>query len=131
MADLGAYASDVYFSKDELTMKEDLPNFRHFAPARCLLSSGRVLAVKPDTEPLFEIDSDLAMFSLAYCVAANAAAAAFFVYDDVQDYELDTPANSVCGECLLESEAVGTYLADYFDLTPTEVEEVNAFFAED
>lgn len=35
-------------------MKEDLPDFRHFAPARCLLSSGRVLAVKPDAEPVFQ-----------------------------------------------------------------------------
>lgn len=34
-------------------MKEDIPDFRHFAPARVLLSSGRVLAVEPDTEPFF------------------------------------------------------------------------------
>ena len=44
-------------------MKEDLPDFRHFAPARCLLSSGRVLAVNPDVEPFFQPDSDLAAFS--------------------------------------------------------------------
>ena len=55
-------------------MKEDLPDFRHFAPARCLLSSGRVRAVKPDAEPFFQPDSDLAAFSPAYCAAANAAA---------------------------------------------------------
>lgn len=47
-------------------MKEDLPDFRHFAPARCLLSSGRVLAVKPDAEPFFQPDSDLAAFSPAF-----------------------------------------------------------------
>lgn len=46
-------------------MKEDIPDFRHFAPARVLLSSGRVLAVEPDTEPFFEPDSELALFSLA------------------------------------------------------------------
>lgn len=51
-------------------MKEDIPDFRHFAPARVLLSSGRVLAVEPDTEPFFEPDSELALFSLAYCAAA-------------------------------------------------------------
>lgn len=112
-------------------MKEDLPAFRHFASSRVLLSSGRVLAVKPDTEPLIAIDSELALPSPAYCAAANAAAAVFFVYDDAQAYVLAAPADSVSGVCLLESEAVGTYLADYFDLTPAEVDEVNEFFAED
>lgn len=80
-------------------MKEDLPDFRHFAPARCLLSSGRVLAVKPDAEPFFQPDSDLAAFSPAYCAAANAAAAVFLIYDDAQAYIRAEPADSVSGAC--------------------------------
>lgn len=112
-------------------MKKDLPDFRHFAPARVLLSSGRVLTAEPDIEPLFGTDSELALFSLAYCEAANAAAAVFLVYDDSRDYVRDEPADSVCGVCLLEGDAVGTYLADYFDLTPAEADDVNAFFAKD
>lgn len=112
-------------------MKEDLPDFRHFVPARVLLSSGRVLAVEADTEPFFETDSELALFSLAYCAAANAAAAVFLIYDSAQAYVLAAPADSISGVCLVENDAVGTYLADYFDLTPAEVDEVNEFFTED
>lgn len=112
-------------------MKEDLPDFRHFAPARVLPSSGRVLAVEPDTEPFFQMDSDLAAYSLAYCAAANAAAAVFLIYDDAQAYVCADPADSVSGVCLLENEAVGAYLADYFDFTPAEAEDVTAFFAKD
>lgn len=112
-------------------MKEDLPDFHHFTPARCLPSSGRVLAVKPDAEPFFQLDSDLAAFSPAYCAAANAAAAVFLIYDDAQAYIRAEPADSVSGVCLVEGEFVDTYLADYFDLTPAEAEDVNAFFAKD
>lgn len=112
-------------------MKEDLPDFRHFAPARVLLSSGRVLAVETDPEPFFQMDSDLAAFSFAYCAAANAAAAVFLIYDSAQDYVRAEPADSVSGVCLLECDAVGAYLAGYFDFTPAEADEVNEFFAED
>lgn len=112
-------------------MKEDIPDFRHFAPARVLLSSGRVLAVETDPEPFFQMDSELALFSLAYCVAANAAAAVFLIYDSAQDYVRTKPADSVRGVCLLENDAVGTYLAGYFDFTPAEADEVNEFFARD
>lgn len=63
--------------------------------------------------------------------AANAAAAVFLIYDDAQAYIRAEPADSVSGVCLVEGESVGTYLADYFDLTPAEAEDVNAFFAKD
>lgn len=65
------------------------------------------------------------------CAAANAAAAVFLIYDDAQAYIRAEPADSVSGVCLVEGEPVGTYLADYFDLTPAEAEDVNAFFAKD
>ena len=116
-------------SKVELTMKEKFPAFRYFRPANCLLSSGRVLAVEPEPKSLaeFDLDLDLDLFSHVY---HEMPAAVFLLYDDAQACVLNKPANSYT-VCVVEGSAPSTYFADYFDLTPAEVEEVNAFFAED
>ena len=53
------------------------------------------------------------------------SAAVFLIYGGAQGYVLAEPADSVSGVCLVEGEPVGTYLADYFDFTPAEADEVN------
>ncbi len=110
-------------SKVELTMKEKIPAFRYFRPANCLLSSGRVLAVEPEPKWLAEFDS----FSPVY---HKMPAAVFLLYDDAQACVLNKPANSYT-VCVSEGTAPSTYFADYFGLTPAEVEDVNAFFTKD
>lgn len=115
-------------SKVELTMKEKFPAFRYFRPANCLLSSGRVLAVEPEPKSLAEFDLDLDLFSPVY--HETMPAAVFLLYDDAQACVLNKPANSYT-VCVSAGTAPSTYFADYFGLTPAEVEDVNTFFAED